>query len=62
MKYIMTFVWSFLLVTMLNYVTGSIADIQGFDFMGGVIVSVVLSIVVIAISAIIPDEPVADHS
>lgn len=61
MKYIMAFVWSFLLVTMLNYVAGSIAGIQTFDLMGGVIASVVLTVIIIVITAIIPDEQVADY-
>lgn len=59
MHYIMTFVWSFLLVAMLNYVAGSIAGAP-FDFMSGVIISVVLAILVLIISAIIPDESPAD--
>ncbi|MGN7387070.1 DUF2929 family protein [Sporosarcina sp. SAFN-015] len=61
MKYIITFVWSFLLVTMLNYVAGSIAGIASFDFMGGVIASVILSVIVLGVTAVIPDEQVADY-
>lgn len=60
MKYIMAFVWSFLLVTMLNYVAGSIAGIVSFDFMTGVIVSVILGVFIILITAAIPDGEVAD--
>ncbi|MBD7985113.1 DUF2929 family protein [Sporosarcina sp. Sa2YVA2] len=60
MKYIMAFVWSFLLVTMLNYVAGSIAGITSFDFMTGVIVSVILGVFIIVITAAIPDGEVAD--
>ncbi|MCM3756480.1 YjzD family protein [Sporosarcina aquimarina] len=61
MKFIMTFVWSFLLVSMLNYVAGSIANVPTFEFTTGIIVSLVLSVMVFAITAIIPDEPVAEH-
>lgn len=61
MKFIMTFVWSFLLVSMLNYVAGAIANIPTFDFTTGIIVSLVLSIMIFVITAIIPDEPVAEH-
>ncbi|MDN4606856.1 DUF2929 family protein [Sporosarcina highlanderae] len=61
MKYIMTFFWSFLLVTMLNYVAGSIAGIASFDFMTGLIASVVLSVIVIVMTSAIPDGEVADH-
>lgn len=59
MHYIMTFVWSFLLVSMLNYVAGSIVG-TSFDFMAGVTVSIVLAIIVLIITAIIPDESPAD--
>lgn len=59
MQYIMTFVWSFLLVTMLNYVAGSING-TGFDFMGGVTVSVVLGVIILIITAIIPKDAPAD--
>ena len=59
MQYIMTSVWSFLLVAMLNYVAGSIVEAP-FDFMTGVIVSIVMAVVVLIITAIIPDEAPAD--
>ncbi|ARD49106.1 DUF2929 domain-containing protein [Sporosarcina sp. P37] len=59
MHYIMTFVWSFLLVAMLNYVAGSIGGFE-FDFMAGVTVSIVLAVVVLIITAVIPDESPAD--
>ncbi|WP_153731998.1 YjzD family protein [Sporosarcina obsidiansis] len=59
MHYIMTFVWSFLLVSMLNYVAGSIVGAE-FDFMAGVTVSVVLAIIVLIITAIIPNDAPAD--
>ncbi|WP_232329769.1 DUF2929 family protein [Sporosarcina sp. P37] len=55
----MTFVWSFLLVAMLNYVAGSIGGFE-FDFMAGVTVSIVLAVVVLIITAVIPDESPAD--
>lgn len=61
MKYIMAFVWSFLLVTMLNYVAGSIAGIPHFDFMGGVIASVVLGAIILIITSTMSDEEVADY-
>ncbi|ARK22527.1 DUF2929 domain-containing protein [Sporosarcina sp. P26b] len=59
MHYIMTFVWSFLLVAMLNYVAGSIGGTE-FDFMAGVTVSIVLAVLVLIITAIIPNESPAD--
>ena len=59
MQYIMTFFWSFLLVTMLNYVVSSVLGVT-FDFASGAIISLVFSVLVIIIAAIIPNEPVAD--
>ncbi|WP_432357673.1 DUF2929 family protein [Sporosarcina sp. UB5] len=61
MKYILTFVWSFLLVAMVNYVAGSIGAIQSFDFMSGVIASIVMAVLIICITAVTPDGEVADY-
>lgn len=58
MKYIMTFIWSFLLVSMLNYVVSSVMNV-GFtveNFQNGAIISVVFSVLIFAIGAIIPNE------
>lgn len=63
MQYIVTFIWSFLLVSMLNYVVSSVLGVP-FDFKTGAIVSVVFSILIFIIGAIIPNDPtpeVADH-
>ena len=62
MQYIIAFVWSFLLISMLNYVVSSVLNVP-FDFMTGVIVSVAFAVVVFIIAAIIPSEPVehAEH-
>ncbi|WP_040227790.1 YjzD family protein [Bhargavaea cecembensis] len=60
MQYILTFVWSFLLITMLNYVVSSINAVP-FDFGLGVIVSLVISVLVFIISAILPDESTPDY-
>ena len=59
MQYIITFIWSFLLVTMLNYVVSSVLDVD-FNFMNGVIVSLVVSVLVIIIAAVIPNESTPD--
>lgn len=56
MQYIMTFLWSFLLVTMLNYVVSSVLNVP-FVFMTGAIVSVVFAIIILIIAAILPSEP-----
>jgi predicted PurR-regulated permease PerM len=59
MQYIITFFWSFLLVTMLNYVVSSVMGAD-FNFVAGAVISVVFSILVIIIAAVLPNEPVAD--
>lgn len=61
MKFIFTFIWSFFLVSMLNYVVSSINDVP-FDFVLGAIVSVVVSVIIFIISAIIPNDPVVHES
>ncbi|MCK1996421.1 Protein of unknown function [Paenisporosarcina quisquiliarum] len=58
MQYIMTFVWSVLLVSMLNYVVSSVQNVE-FVFMNGIIMSIPVAIMVLIIAAIIPNEPVA---
>lgn len=62
MQYIVTFVWSFLLVSMLNYVVSSVMGVP-FDFVAGAIISVAFSILVFVVAAIIPNDPMpeADH-
>jgi Mg2+/Co2+ transporter CorB len=59
MKYIVALFWSFLLVTMLNYVVSSVMGVD-FNFLAGVAISVVFTILIFIIAAIIPNEPVAD--
>lgn len=55
MQYIMTFIWSFLLVSMLNYVVSSVQNVP-FDFTLGAILSVAFAVLVFIMSAIIPNE------
>lgn len=56
MQYIVTFLWSFLLITMLNYVVSSVLGVP-FVFATGAIISVVFAIIVIIISAVLPSQP-----
>lgn len=56
----MTLIWSFLLVTLLNYVVGSIADLP-FNLEAGIVISVILAVLVIALGEILPEESVSDH-
>ena len=60
MKYVMTFFWSFCLIAMLNYVTGAIANVP-FDFMSGVVVSLIVGVVVIILGEALPNGEVADN-
>lgn len=56
----MTFLWSFLLVTMLNYVSGSIASVS-FEFLPGLIISLIIAVFVILVGESFPEGEVADH-
>lgn len=59
MQYIMTFIWSFLLVSMLTYVVSSILAVDP-NFGLAAVISVVVSILVFIISAIVPNDVPAD--
>jgi predicted PurR-regulated permease PerM len=61
MKFIITFIWSFLLVTTLNYVVSSVSAVP-FDFQLGAILSLAFAVLVFVISAILPDEPVVHEN
>lgn len=61
MKYFWTFFWAIVLGQTLNYVVSSMNG-QSFDFMQGIILSIIFTICVLVISAIIPDgEADASH-
>ncbi|MEK5040814.1 YjzD family protein [Sporosarcina sp. FSL K6-3457] len=60
MRYIMTLFWAFALVAMLNYVAGSIANVE-FNFSAGIIVAVVAALLVIFIGEALPEGEIADH-
>lgn len=60
MKYVMTFFWSFCLISMLNYVSGAIANVP-FDFIPGAIVSLVVSVIIILLGESFPEGEIADH-
>lgn len=60
MKFILAFIWSFGLITLLNYVVGSIANVP-FDLQAGVVISLVVAVLVIVLGEAIPNEEVADH-
>lgn len=56
MKFIMTFVWSVLLVSMLNYVVSSVLNVE-FVLNNGLIMSIPVAILIFIIGAIIPNDP-----
>ena len=61
MKYIMTFFWTIILVTMLNYVVGSVQGVAKFELMHGLYMAVPAAIIILLITAIIPNEPAPTH-
>lgn len=61
MKLVLTLIWSFLLITMLNYVVSSVANVP-FDFQLGVIISLGVTAVIYILSVIIPNEPVVHEN
>ncbi|MFC7365404.1 MULTISPECIES: YjzD family protein [Bhargavaea] len=60
MQFIVTFFWSFLLISLLNYVVSSVNAVP-FDFALGAIVSVVFAVMLFIMSMILPEEPVPDY-
>ncbi|MED1202501.1 YjzD family protein [Heyndrickxia acidicola] len=53
MKYVFTLIWTFLLVQMLFYVTSSMTN-TGYSFQTATILSVIFTILIIAVSSSIP--------
>ena len=62
MAYLMTFVWSALLISMVNYVVSAIQGTE-MNFVLGLIISVFVSLLVFAVDAIMPGDlkPEKDH-
>ncbi|MGH2317257.1 YjzD family protein [Planococcus sp. 4-30] len=56
MQYIGTFLWSFFLISLVNYVVSAVQNVP-FDFMIGVYISVGVSILIFVMAAVIPNEP-----
>nr|WP_263328347.1 YjzD family protein [Neobacillus sp. Marseille-Q6967] len=61
MRYFWTFFWAFLLVQMLSYVVSSMTEGGVFNFASGAIVSVGVTIFILAATAVIPNEPAQKH-
>lgn len=60
MKYFWTLFWTFLLVQMLNYVAGAMIGVE-FDLVTGSIISVVATIIILVVPAVLPNEPEGKH-
>jgi len=62
MQYVMTLVWSVLLMLMLNYVVSSVLAVD-FHLSTSLILGVIFTVLIFVVSAIIPNEPTpeADH-
>lgn len=59
-RYFWTFFWALLLVEMVTYVVSSMTG-TAFNVQVGAVLAVVVTILVYAISAMIPNEPVEKH-
>lgn len=56
MQFLGTFFWSFLLISLLNYVVSAVQNVH-FDFMVGVYISLAVSVLIFVLSSLIPDGP-----
>ncbi len=56
MQFLGTFFWSFLLISLLNYVVSAVQNVQ-FDFMVGVYISLAVSVLIFVLSSLIPEGP-----
>jgi hypothetical protein len=59
-RYFWTFFWAFLLVQMLTYVVSSMVGTT-YNVQTGSILAIVVTVMILIISAIIPNEPVEKH-
>ncbi len=56
MQFLGTFFWSFLLISLLNYVVSAVQNVH-FDFMVGVYISLAVSVLIFVLSSLIPEGP-----
>lgn len=61
MQYIMSFIWSFMLISMLTYVVSSVLGAH-YSFTNGAIISVIFAVLILIVTAIIPNEPTPDDA
>ncbi|MNG31947.1 hypothetical protein D3C84_1178460 [compost metagenome] len=60
MRLLWTFIWSFLLVQMMSYVISAMTG-STYDFSQASIMSVVVTALIVIISAVVPNEPAGQH-
>lgn len=60
MKYFWTLIWTFLLVQMASYVIGSMQSAT-YDFVTASVVAVIVTVLIIVLGSLIPNEPVEHH-
>lgn len=60
MRLLWTFFWTFLLVQMATYVIGSMQGIP-YDFSTGALLAIFVTIFVVIVANLLPDEPVEHH-
>lgn len=60
MRYLWTFIWSFFLVEMLTYVVSSMIG-SSLDLKHGAIMSVVVTVFILIVSTLIPNENANQH-
>lgn len=60
MRFLWTFIWSFLIGVMLVYVNAAMSGAE-FHVMDGLVVSVILTVAVLSITTMIPNTPVEHH-
>ncbi|MEH7416388.1 YjzD family protein [Neobacillus drentensis] len=61
MRIFWTLFWSFLLVHMLTYVVSSMTEGAKYDFAQGSISAIVVTVLILIVTTIIPNEPVQKH-
>ena len=60
LKYILTLIWTFALTHMVVYVTSSMVEGGKYDFNTATILSVVITLLILVVSALIPNDPVQE--
>lgn len=61
MQYIMTFVWAFILVQMVNFVLMSLGGGHDLNLAFASIMGVVFGVLAVIVAALIPNEPIPQH-